>query len=281
MSAPIAWTLADVGFSHAEALCPTLAHVTLDVQAGRMTALLGPNGAGKSTLLHVLLGVIRSAHGDVTFRGLPIGQWPRATLATIIGVVPQQEVEPLFTVREIVAMGRYPHLGPWRREQARDREAVDAAMRRCGVDRFAARWISTLSGGERQRVRIARALAQEPSVLVLDEPTASLDVRYEMATFELLRELRDDGVTIVLATHNLNLAAQYADNVVLLRAGQVVAHGTPADVLTAERVGDVYEWPVRVEWVRPGVPHLVPRPLDDFCGAAPHLMSGEYLEILR
>jgi iron complex transport system ATP-binding protein len=187
-------------------------------------------------------------------------------LATVIGVVPQSEVEPLFTVREIVAMGRYPHLGPWRREHARDRIAIETAMQRCGVEPFASRWISTLSGGERQRVRIARALAQEPSVIVLDEPTAALDIYYEMSTFELLRQLRDDGVTVLLATHNLNLAARYADDLVLLHRGRVAAHGAPASVLTEARVAEVYEWPVGVTTSRPGIPTIMPRSLDEMTG---------------
>lgn len=263
MTSATAWTLRGVMFQHPETVSPTLDDVTLDVRAGRMTALLGPNGAGKSTLLQIVLGVLPASRGEVSFRDIPIAQWARRDLATIVGVVPQSEVEPLFTVREIVAMGRYPHLGPWRREQAHDRVAIETAMQRCGVEHFASRWISTLSGGERQRVRIARALAQEPSVIVLDEPTAALDVHYEMSTFELLRQLRDDGVTVLLATHNLNLAARYADDLVLLQQGRVAAQGAPASVLTEARVAEVYAWPVGVTMTRPGVPAVVPRSLDE------------------
>jgi iron complex transport system ATP-binding protein len=152
-------------------------------------------------------------------------------------------------VREIVAMGRYPHLGPWQRERAHDLTAIARAMDRCDIAQFADRWISTLSGGERQRVRLARALAQEPSVLVLDEPTTFLDIRHEMTTFELLRRLRDEGATILLVTHNVNLAARYADELVLMHRGRVAAHGAPASVLTEDRVAGVYEWPVSI------VPH--------------------------
>jgi iron complex transport system ATP-binding protein len=157
-------------------------------------------------------------------------------------------------------MGRYPHLGPWQRERVEDVAAIARAMDRCDVEQFADRWLSTLSGGERQRVRLARALAQEPSVLVLDEPTTFLDIRHEMTTFELLRRLRDEGATVVLVTHNINLAARYADELVLMDRGRIAAQGTPAAVLTEERVAGVYEWPVSIQ------------SLDDSSGAAPQII---------
>jgi iron complex transport system ATP-binding protein len=172
--------------------------------------------------------------------------------------VPQGEAEPLFSVREIVAMGRYPRLGPWRREQTEDVAAINAAMERCDVANLAHRWLSTLSGGERQRVRLARALAQQPSVLALDEPTTFLDIRHEMTTFELLRRLRDEGVGVVLVTHNLNLAARYADELILLNRGRLVAHGSPSEVLTKERVDAVYEWPVSIVRDSSGAPQVMP-----------------------
>jgi iron complex transport system ATP-binding protein len=166
-------------------------------------------------------------------------------------------------VRELVAMGRYPHLGPWRREGEADRRAVEEAMRRCDVLGLAHRPVSTLSGGERQRARVARALAQEPAALALDEPTAALDVSHEMAIFELLRELGRAGTTVLLVTHNLNLAARYADRLVLLDRGAVAAAGTPAEVLTRETVERVYGWPVRIgrhEGPGPdeGAPQVIP-----------------------
>ena len=168
-------------------------------------------------------------------------------MARAVGVVPQGE-EQIFplSVRELVAMGRYPHLGPWRREGDADRRAITDAMRRCDIERFAERPVSTLSGGERQRARLARALAQQPLALALDEPTVALDVRHEMAIFELLRELGREGVTTLLITHHLNLAARYAHRLVLLDRGRVVAEGPPATVLTRETVERVYGWPVRV-----------------------------------
>jgi ABC-type cobalamin/Fe3+-siderophores transport system ATPase subunit len=256
-TAPV-WSLHGVQFQHPGATRPTLDDITLDVASGRMTALLGPNGAGKSTLLEILLGTLTPASGDVRFQNQPLGAWSRKTLAQEIGVVPQGESEPFFSAREIVAMGRYPYLGPWQRERPEDDAAIRRAMERCDVTAFADRWLSTLSGGERQRVRLARALAQEPSVLVLDEPTTFLDVRHEMTTFALLRDLRDAGTTVVLATHNLNLAARYADELVLMREGRIAAHGAPSAVLTAERVADVYEWPVAIVPHEGGAPQVVP-----------------------
>ena len=258
MGETLSWALRNVRYQHPDASSTAVDGVTLDITAGRMTALLGPNGAGKSTLLQLMLGTLTPQAGEITFRGKPLPQWSRSDLARVMGVVPQGETEPLFTVREIVAMGRYPYLGPWRREQEHDSAAIEKAMQRCDVTAFSDRWLSTLSGGERQRVRLARALAQEPDILVLDEPTTSLDIRHEMTTFEFLRGLRDNGTTVVLATHNLNLAARYADTLVLLHHGRCVAAGSPQTVLTAERIGEVYEWPVAITRHTTGAPQIDP-----------------------
>jgi iron complex transport system ATP-binding protein len=151
-----------------------------------------------------------------------------------------------ISVREFVAMGRYPHLGPLRPEGDTDREAIQTALSRCDVRDFATREVTTLSGGELQRVRIARALAQEPSALILDEPTASLDVRHEMSIFELLRASADRGMTVVLITHHLNLAARFADRFLLLHDGVVAAEGGLGEVFREETLKSVYRWPLAV-----------------------------------
>lgn len=254
-----AWILSDLSYAYAESGTPAVSRVTVSIQAGRFTALLGPNGAGKSTLLQLLVGTLRPSQGDVVFRNVRAWQWDRNDMARDVGVVPQSETEPRFTVRDVVAMGRYPYLGPWRAERPDDIDAINRAMARCDLTRFAERWLSTLSGGERQRARVARALAQEPSVLVLDEPTAFLDIRHEMTTFALLRALCDAGTTIVIATHNINLAARYADDVLLFRDGRLLAHGSPSEVLTPERLANAYEWPVEVVCHANGAPQIVPR----------------------
>jgi iron complex transport system ATP-binding protein len=177
-------------------------------------------------------------------------------MAREVAFVPQ--AEPLafpLTVRELVEMGRYPHVGILGRTEARDEEAVHRAMVQAGVLDLAHRSIHTLSGGERQRTRIARALAQEPATLVLDEPTAALDLRFEMETFELMRRLAaETEFTVVVATHNLNLAARFASDLLLLAGGRIEAAGPPQAVLTHDTVERVYRWPVAV------TPHPGPGP---------------------
>lgn len=250
-----AWVTSELTLQYPGASRPALDDVTLEFPAGRCTAVLGPNGAGKSTLLQLLLGTLAPSAGEALFEGRAAAQWPRRDFARAVGVVPQLE-EAAFplTVRELVAMGRYPHLGPWRREGPEDRRAILTAMQTCDVAGFADRPLGTLSGGERQRARVARALAQEPRALVLDEPTASLDIRHEMAIFELLPALCAQGATVLIITHHLNLAARYAQRLVLLNRGRVAADGTPVQVLTRALVESVYGWPVAI------TPHPGPGP---------------------
>jgi len=242
-----AWSLREVTVRYAGSCRPALTDITLDVPVGRWTAVVGPNGAGKSSLAHVLTGTLSPASGTVEFRDRPIRQWRRRALAAAIGVVPQvEQLPPALTVREVVAMGRYPHLGPWQREGTVDRQAIAKALATCDVEHLSDRPVGSLSGGERQRARVARALAQAPGALVLDEPTTALDLDHEMAVFELLRTLVGTGITVLLTTHHVNLAARYADRLVLVDGGGILAAGTPAEVLTPETVDTVYRWPIRI-----------------------------------
>ncbi|MGD2152317.1 MAG: ABC transporter ATP-binding protein [Gemmatimonadales bacterium] len=248
MSGPPVFEARELRFSYEGAARPALDGVDLQVAAGSLYAIIGPNGSGKSTLLRLLLGALQPASGTVSYAGRSVADWTRRALARQIGAVPQgEEMAFPITVREMVAMGRYPYLGVLGRPGREDREAIGQAMQRCDVSELAERPISRLSGGERQRALIARALAQRPATLVLDEPTVSLDIRHEMTIFELLAELthRDD-VTVVLVTHNLNLAARYADRLLLLDAGLAAAQGRPADVLSQEIIEKVYQWSVAV-----------------------------------
>ena len=243
-------------FRYRGASGPVVADVDVHMPPGCLYAILGPNGSGKSTLVRLLLGALSPEHGTVFYAGRAVRAWPRRTLAKQVGVVPQmEEVAFPLTVKQFVAMGRYPHLGLLTRESQADRQAIDRAMERCDVAALAQRQFGALSGGERQRARIARALAQEPSVLVLDEPTASLDIRHEMATLELLRQLViRESVTVLVVTHNLNLAARYARRLLLMSHGRAVAEGPPGEVLSRGTVEQVYSWPV-AETVHPGPGH--------------------------
>ena len=232
---------------------PAIDSLDLTVPPGSLYAVLGPNGSGKSTLVRLCLGALRPEEGVISHAGRPLGDWPRRELARRIGVLPQlEQVTFPLTVRELVSMGRYPHLGPWQAEGAADRAAVERAMEECEVSRLAGRRLGTLSGGERQRARLARALAQEPAVLVLDEPTAALDIHHEMAMFELVRLLVEHGKTVLLTTHNINLAARYASHILVLERGCAVAQGAPGEVIDADLISRVYHWPVAV------VPHPGP-----------------------
>jgi len=234
--------------------------VTMEVPDGALYAVLGPNGSGKSTLMRALLGVLRPESGTVMVGGKETGDWTRKELARAVGAVPQIEHLAFpISVRDFVGMGRYPHLGPLRPERERDREAVGKALARCDVTDLEARDVTTLSGGELQRVRIARAFAQEPSALVLDEPTASLDVRHEMSIFQLLRASANTGMTVLLITHHINLAARFADRLLLLNDGRVEAEGVVGEVFREEILETVYRWPLAVrEDVVTGAPQVTP-----------------------
>jgi ABC-type cobalamin/Fe3+-siderophores transport system ATPase subunit len=238
---------------------PALDGVSCQVAGSELVAVVGPNGSGKTTLVRALLGLVPLARGTALVDGRSVSAWPRGSLAQVVGVVGQQE-EPVFplTVGETVMLGRYARLGPLAAPRAADRSAVHAALERCDIVELAERSIDSLSGGEWKRVRIARALAQEPRALVLDEPTASLDVRHEMELFELIRQLVDDGLAGLVITHHLNLAARFADRIILLDRGAVVAEGVPAAVMNEDTLSRVFEWPVAVTTWHDGSRQVVP-----------------------
>ena len=238
----------DVTFRYPKASRDALRGVSCAVRSGELVAVLGPNGSGKTTLVRVGLGASPPHAGTARILGRPAHTWPRRELARVVGVVTQHE-DNLFPqrVRETVLLGRYARLSSWGAERVEDHAAVTRALERCDVDALADRWLWTLSGGEYQRVRIARALAQEPRLLVLDEPTASLDVRHEMELFELVRALVErEGLAAVVVTHDVNLAARFADRIVLLSDGVVAAAGSPEAVLRRDVAASVFDWPLAV-----------------------------------
>ncbi len=221
----------------------------LAVAGGEFLGVLGPNGSGKSTLLRAITGVLPLTSGEVRLFGRPLRELKRREIARRVGVVPQAGATPFeFTVREVVGMGRSPHIGRLRGERDSDRAAIEAALERTDTRELADRLISELSGGEAQRVIVARALAQEPELLLLDEPTAFLDLSHQIEVFELLRRLnRDEGMTVLCVSHDVNLASLYCDRLVLLRDGMVADEGRPGDVITPERIKEVYGASVLVD----------------------------------
>ncbi len=217
--------------------------VDLVLRAGELVCILGPNGAGKTTLLRVASGVLTPHSGEVTLLGKPLGQLGRADVARKLAVVEQmQELAMGFTVREVVAMGRAPHQGAWMRTTEADDAIIADALARCDLGPLADRPANALSGGEQKRVAVARALAQEPKILLLDEPGAFLDVRHQLDLYELLAaEVKERSLACMIVMHDLNVAAQFADRVVLMKDGAVVAAGVIDEVMTWRTLKETFD----------------------------------------
>ena len=238
---------------------PALVEATVTIAEAELVAVVGPNGSGKTTLLRALLGAVPLSAGRAIVQDRDLSSWPLRDLARVAAVVTQREDTPFpMRVRETVMLGRYARLSPAGQPGEADRRAVDQSLARADVGHLAERRTDTLSGGEWQRVRIARALAQEPRVLVLDEPTASLDLRHAMEICEFLIALCRSGLAALLVTHDLNLAARYASRIVFMRQGAIVADGPTPAVLRPELLQQVFEWPVAVVEGPDRVPQVVP-----------------------
>ena len=250
----------DVVLRYPRAAEPAVRGVTLDAPRGVLTAIVGPNGSGKSTLVRALLGRLRAERGTVRVDGAALDALTRRDVARRVAIVPQRE-EPVFPliVRDFIALGRFAFGGVWSGETADDRVATDQAAERAGASDYLTRRTDQLSGGEWQRVRIARALAQGGDALVLDEPTAFLDVAHEMEVFELLDALAREGRAVLLVSHQLNLVARFATNIALLHRGALVVVGPPEMVMRGDQLERVYDWPLVISRdPAVGAPVLVP-----------------------
>ncbi len=223
-----------------------LGPLTLDVRGARMTGMIGPNGSGKSTLLSICARHLH-ARGTLALFGRPASAYAPGEWARCVAYLPQSVTAQFdFTVEETIAFGRYPHTGVMGFLGAHDRAVIERCMHETELNALRARRLSELSGGERQRVHLAAVLAQEPRLLLLDEPATALDIHHQIALYHILRSCTASGITVVLATHDLSLAAHFCDELVLLAHGGIVRHGTPAEVVTEELIQRVYGANVRV-----------------------------------
>ncbi|HTN43930.1 MAG TPA: ABC transporter ATP-binding protein [Nitrospiria bacterium] len=234
------YTLQDVSFRYESAW--VLKGINLAIEQGEVLGLIGPNGSGKTTLMKILGRHRKPGEGGIWLGSENLSTVPLGTLARRVSMVPQEFPAPFhYTVLEMVLMGRYPHMKGWAFESAEDYGIARSAMERMGVDSFARRFFTELSGGEKQRVIIARALAQQAEVLLLDEPATFLDLHHQAGIYKLLGELnRQDGMTVVVVLHDLTMASQLCRRLLLLNEGRVVRVGTPSEVLTEKVIEEVY-----------------------------------------
>ena len=225
-----------------------LGGVDLTVQPGEVVGLLGPNGSGKSTMVKLLCGVLRPTGGTIRLNGQEITAISPRDLARQVAVVPQEPVFSFpFTALEVVLMGRHPHLDGLAFESAEDIAMATDALERCGAGEFAGRPVQELSAGERQRVVCARALAQDPSCLLLDEPASFMDIRHQVELYDLVRQLADDGTGVLSVLHDLNLAAEYCDRIYLLKEGTVLASGNTTEVFTYANLKSTFDTDLYVD----------------------------------
>jgi len=227
-----------LGYNHH----PVMEDISFKASPGEMVGLIGPNGSGKSTIIKALSHLIRPKAGKITAGGRDIDRIPRRELACMVGVVPQLPLLPsTFTAFEIVLMGRNPHLGLFESESRHDWDIARQAMEKTGTESLAHRHVNELSGGEIQCLLIARVLVQETEAILMDEPTANLDIGRQVEILDLIKNLcRDDNLTVLAAIHDLNLAAQYCDRLLLINKRRILARGTPAEVITDANIKQVY-----------------------------------------
>jgi len=256
--------IGQVYFSYLDGL--VLHDINLSIEAGEMVGLLGPNGSGKSTLIKLASGILKPKQGEIKLDGSNLRHLSRKSIARSVAVVPQQFHIPFaFTVAEVVALGRTPFVKAFAEENEVDRRVVKDALELVGVSALAQRRFDELSGGERQKVILAMALAQQPKLMLLDEPIVHLDISHQVEILELVKYLnRERGLTVIAAMHDLNLASLYFDRLIMLKEGKVWVDGTPSQVLTEDRVMEVFSASVKVEQ-HPvtGVPRIIIMPKGD------------------
>ncbi|MFP4650705.1 MAG: ABC transporter ATP-binding protein [Desulfobacterales bacterium] len=242
---------------------PVVRQVSFSVKSGECFIIIGPNGSGKTTLMKIIAGLHRTDSGNIFIAGRPLSSCRRSDLARKMAFVPQQvPMDFPFMVRDVVLFGRSPHLGTFGLESEKDRTISDQAMEFTGVDHLADRRIDQLSGGERQRVFIARAICQEPQIMLLDEPTAALDISHQLRVMDLMEKMKSEKrITVIMVSHDVNLAAMYADTLLLINRGRIVESGSPASVLTYKTLEEAYGCPLLVDESPLGsMPRVTPVP---------------------
>lgn len=250
MNSSNAITLSDVSFRYGAEHRWVLESLSASVEHGSITAILGPNGVGKTTLLYLMLGLLKPQIGEIFLDGHEVTAIPRAEVSRMIGLVPQLESIPFpYRVVEYTAMGRAPHLGLLGAPQAHDYRIVNQILEMLGIEHLADRNVQALSGGEAQLTRIARSLAQEPDILLLDEPTAHLDLANKEHMLEVLCTLAEQDMTILFTTHDPDVAFSIATHAILMRGGQAIASGDASSVLSGDNLSRAYQLPITVHEV--------------------------------
>ncbi len=238
-----------------------LRNLDLSIDKNEFIGIVGPNGSGKTTLLKNIGGVLEPGEGEIYFDGKLLRSFSSKQIATMVGALQQENhVGFDFTVREVVEMGRFPHLSRFERHDADDDRAVEWALSVTDLESFSDRYVNQLSGGEKQRVFLALALAQEPDLLLLDEPTSSLDINYQIKIMETVCGLKQEGITVIAAIHDLNLAAHYADRIAMMSEGRIKVLGEPCQVLTQRNISETFGVDVEVKNSDPrDLVHIFPR----------------------